>query len=131
MREIEQPPGLLDLEFGLPVLAGRFQLPTRRSTVHGELVSEGMAFEMVQSEPGKAWRAACLVLREWQEGTSAPPAKRTACLSLPASRLPDPCSLLPHMFFPHMPQEWVLTWGWRWGWDTDVCGGRQRPLAWG
>lgn len=52
MWEIEQPPGLLDLEFGPPVLAGRAQLPTRKNTVHGGPLSDGMAFEVVQS---RAW----------------------------------------------------------------------------
>lgn len=66
----------------------------------------------------------------WEEGESAPPAKETGFLPLApaASRLPARCPFLP-TFFPHMLQLWVLSW--RWGWEMDICRGRQRPPCMG
>ena len=64
-----QPLGPLDLDFWVLVSSGRFQVPTRKDTTHGELVSKGMAAcgDGVP-EAGRTCRAACQVLLEL-EGT--------------------------------------------------------------
>lgn len=115
----EQPLGPLDLDFWVLVSSGRFQVPTRKDTAHGELVSKGTAAcgDGVP-EAGRTCRAACQVLPEL-EGThymSPFPA------SLETSTSP--------MSYPHPLGAGILNWSWRRGWDLDVHRGRRPDRLW-
>lgn len=70
----EQPLGPLDLDFWLLVPSGRFQVPTRKNTARGELVSKGTAAcgDGVP-EAGRTSGAACQVLLELEDTHYVPP----------------------------------------------------------
>ena len=125
----EQPLGPPDLDFWLLVPSGRFQVPTRKNTARGELVSKGAAAcgDGVP-EAGRTCGAACQVLLELEDTHYVPP--------IPASL---ETSTSPMSSYPHPLGAGILNWGWRRGWELDVhrgrhpdrlwCGGGDKPAA--
>lgn len=95
---------------GVGVLAAsscwQISVATRKSTVHGELVSDGTAAfgGGVLLSLGKPGGLPVKGALEVAEGEPAPPVMEMSFMLpvLPASRLPDQCLLLSRTFFPHM-----------------------------
>ena len=79
----EQPLGRLDLDFGLLVPSGRFQVHMQTGQQGDAACGDGAP------EAGRTCRAACQVLPELEDTHYVPP-------SPPASRLPPPSRLLTH-----------------------------------